>query len=360
MQSCKLCVFPESQAKLPAQRLSFLTSSSSGTRAISSWKGWSGLGKGLPKEVVDSPGQEGSKEAAGGGTECSGLAGKVGIGHRMGGLKAELFSIVSDPGGSVTLWPGREAALPQAPPEPPRPRAVGPRVSPQAGGAAGGAAARGRSCLCGGAAAPPGRAGPPLWALLAGLCRPSQSCPRLPSHGARCPSVSAGASVALWPRRELCHRSPGTAASRARGPERFASGAGLQRGSQPARPSRRRCWCGRAEGELPPLRPAALPAIGAAAPSGSPGGHSGMARLSGSSPGSPSAGQALALAGCRVSGTEGAVTALRKGRAERKASERLITLLKERERSLPGHHHGHNRQNLGIFITFIAKKIRAG
>ena len=116
-----------------------------------------------------------------------------------------------------------------------------------------------------------------------------------------CPSLSAGANVALRPRRELCPQCTGAADSRAWLPERLAAGTRLQRRLQRARPAsaaavpaalRRRCQPSGSR-RFPPLAlrlPQALPAD---TPS--------FARLSGSSPRSPSAVQgSSALAGCRV------------------------------------------------------------
>ncbi|XP_048177696.1 uncharacterized protein LOC125334655 [Corvus hawaiiensis] len=176
-------------------------------RAVRPWKG-------LPKEVVGSPCLELSEE-------------------RLDGAL-----------NSATLCPRLEPALPQALPEPPRPelfarafllRAGGPLPGPPRSAGAASAPERPRC--------PPG-AGPPLCALLAGLCRASQSRPRLLLHGGRCRGRRAQAELPLVRGSALplglCRRCRGApaasgalpslsrraAASRARLPERFASGLG--------------------------------------------------------------------------------------------------------------------------------------
>ena len=123
----------------------------------------------------------------------------------------------------------------------------------------------------------------------------------------------------------------------------------------------RRCCSRRAEAALPPLRLPALPAIGTAAPSGSPGGHSELGPAFGKLP-ALSQRRAGEFGPCWMPGAhrKGAVTALREWTAQRKDSERLLSLQRGRERSLPDHHHGHNTQNLGILMTLIANKTRAG
>ena len=191
---------------------------------------------------------------AGRGTECSGLAAKVGVGHRMDSLNPEVFSLRG--------W----AALPKA--------------------------ARGSFCT---GPAPPRSGGA---AARQGLRAAPRPVPALPRSSGRVGS----SAVALPARCRL--QSPAAGALRLR-PR-------LQRRFQRARAGRRRCCCRRAQVELPPLRLPALPATGAAAPSGSPGGRSGLFPAFGKLPSlSQRHGGALALPGCRVP-AKGALTALRK------------------------------------------------